>query len=238
MATLASPGRLSTERRFFLGMAIALAICTFAGFARTYYLMTYTGAGELPWLVHLHGMVFTAWVLLFGLQAGLISARRHDVHMVTGGVGIGLAAVMIVLGLYVAVSRSAPPAAIPLTIEQFLIFPITSIGLFALFVGLAYANRRRPDVHKRYMLIATINVVLPALSRMTMLLPFLPRGVVGGMIIGNLFLLALALFDWRSTGRLHRATIIGGAITLVSEPLRFLIARSEWWPPVARMLIP
>lgn len=238
MATLASPGRLSSERRFFLGMAIALAICTFAGFARTYYLMTYTGAGELPWLVHLHGMVFTAWVLLFGLQAGLISARRHDVHMVTGGVGIGLAAVMIVLGLYVAVSRSAPPAAIPLTIEQFLIFPITSIGLFALFVGLAYANRRRPDVHKRYMLIATINVVLPALSRMTMLLPFLPRGVVGGMIIGNLFLLALALFDWRSTGRLHRATIIGGAITLVSEPLRFLIARSEWWPPVARMLIP
>ena len=238
MATLASGTRLSAERRFFLGMAIGLAICTFAGFARSYYLMEYTGATDLPLMVHLHGLLFTAWVLLFGLQAGLISARRHDVHMVTGGIGIGLAAAMIVLGLYVAITRSKPPAAVPLTIEQFLIFPIVSIGLFALFVSLAFANRRRPDVHKRYMLIATINVVFPALSRMTALLPFLPRGVVGGMIIANLFLLALALFDWRSTGRLHRATIIGGAITLLTEPLRFLIARSEWWPPIARMLIP
>ena len=83
MATIAPRTRLNSERKFFLGIALALAICTFAGFARTYYLMEYTGAADLPWLVHLHGMAFTSWILLFGLQAGLISGRRHDVHIVS-----------------------------------------------------------------------------------------------------------------------------------------------------------
>jgi hypothetical protein len=238
MATYAAPAGLNAERKFFLGIALALAICTFAGFSRSYYLMQWTGAHELPWIVHVHGVLFTVWVLLFGLQAGLISRERHDVHVVTGSFGIALAAAMIVLGLFVAVTRSKPPALVPLTVEQFLIFPLVSIGLFALFVGLAFANRHRPDHHKRYMLIASVNVVLPALARMTVLLPFLPRGVLGGMMIGNLFLVALALFDWRSLGRLHRATLIGGGVTLLSEPLRFMIARSDWWPPVARALIP
>jgi hypothetical protein len=216
---------------------MALAICTFAGFARTYYLSRWTGSAELPWLVHLHGALFTSWVLLFGLQAGLISARRHDVHAITGAAGVALALAMIGLGLYVAVTRSRPPPLLPFTVEQFLIFPLVAIGLFALFVGLAFANRHRPDHHKRYMFIATVNVVLPAMSRMTALLPFLPRGVTGALVIANLFLVALAIFDWRTLGRLHRATLIGGAVTLASEPLRFLIARSDWWPPIAGSLM-
>lgn len=64
MSTAAASGlQLTGERRFFLAMAAALAICTFAGFARSYYLMSFTGAASLPPLVHLHGALFTAWVL-------------------------------------------------------------------------------------------------------------------------------------------------------------------------------
>ena len=100
------------------------------------------------------------------------------------------------------------------------------------------SKRSQPDHHKRYMLLATINVIVPALARMTVLLPFLPRGVIGGLVIANLFVVALAIFDWRSLGRIHRATLIGGAITLVFEPLRFVIALSDWWPPIARALMP
>ena len=236
MSTAAAPGlQLTGERRFFLAMAAALAICTFAGFARSYYLMSFTGARSLAPLVHLHGALFTAWVLLFGFQASLISARRTDIHVVTGTIGIVLAITMVMLGVVVAVTRSQPPPIF--TREQFLIFPFIAIGLFALFVALAFANRHRPDYHKRFMLLATINVVFPAMARMTALLPFLPRGVLGAMIIANLFLAALVLFDLRSLGRLHPVTIWGGALTLICEPLRFAIARSAWWPDVARSLI-
>lgn len=229
--------RLTAERRFFLGMAAALAICTFAGFARSYYLISLTGAASLAPLVHLHGALFTAWVLLFGIQAGLISARRADIHVIAGTIGAGLAAAMVIVGLIVAISRSRPPPGLPFSREEFLIFPFIAIGLFALFVACAFASRRRPDFHKRYMLLATINVVFPALSRMTGLLPFLPRGLLGAMIIVNLFLAALVLFDWRSRGRLHLVTLWGGALTLACEPLRFAIARSGWWADIAHSLI-
>lgn len=155
----------------------------------------------------------------------------------TGAMGVALAVAMIVLGIVVAISRSQPPRLAPFTREQFLIFPFIAISLFALFVACALANRHRPDFHKRYMLLATINVVFPALARMTALLPFLPRGVLGAMIIANLFLAALVLFDLRSLGRLHPVTLWGGALTLICEPLRFVIARSTWWPDLARSLI-
>ena len=238
MATQAIPqSRLSAERKFFLGMAAALAVCTFAGFAQTYFLMRYTGAPSLTPIVHLHGALFTGWVLLFGLQAGLISARRRDVHMLTGTIAMFLAATIIALGLWISVTRSRPPALSPLSNEQFLIMPLVTIGLFALFVALAFVNRQRPDHHKRYMLLATINIIIPALARATLFLPLVPRGVVGALVIADLFLAALAIFDWRSRGRIHRATLIGGVIMLVSEPLRFVIALSDWWPPIARSLM-
>lgn len=238
MATRAASGaRLTGERRFFLAMAAALAVCTFAGFAQSYYLMRYTGAPSLAPLVHLHGVLFTLWVLLFATQTGLISARRTDIHAWTGTFGALLALAMIGLGIVVALTRSQPPAAAPFTREQFLIFPFVAIGLFALFVAFALTNRRRPDYHKRYMLLATINVIFPALARMTALLPFLPRGVLGAMVIANLFLAALGVFDLRTRGRLHPATIWGGTVTLVSEPLRFIVARSDWWPELARSLV-
>lgn len=237
MATHAAFGfRLNVERRFFLAMAAALAVCTFAGFAQSYYLMRFTGAPSLAPMVHLHGVLFTLWVLLFAAQVGLVSARRTDIHTWTGAFGALLAAAMIAVGIFVALTRSQPPPAAPFTREQFLIFPFIAIGLFALFTGLALANRRRPDYHKRYMLLATINVVFPALARMTALFPFLPRGVLGAMVIANLFLAALVVFDLHSRGRLHPVTLWGGAVTLVSEPLRFMIARSDWWPELARSL--
>lgn len=238
MATALEPTvRLNSERRFFLGMAAAMAVCTFVGFARSYYLMRWTGSPALAGLVHLHGLLFTGWVLLFGAQAGLISARRHDLHRLTGAAGAFLAAGMVVLGLFIALTRSTPPPRAPFNTEQFLAFPIVSISLFAIFVALAFANRHRPDHHKRYMLIATVNVIIPALARVTFVLTFLPPGVLGGMLIMNLFLLALLIYDWRSLGRIHRATLIGVGITLVSEPLRFLVATSDWWPPIARSLM-
>lgn len=213
-------------------MAVALAICTFAGFARSYYLKSFTGAKSLAPLVHLHGALFTAWVLLFGLQASLISARRRDIHVLAGAMGIVLAVAMNALGILVAVTRSQPPPVC--SREEFLIFPYIAIGLFALFVACAFANRHRPDHHKRCILLATINVVFPALARMTALLPFLPRGVLGAMIIANLFLAALILFDPPTLGRMHPVTLWGGALTLICEPLRFAIARSAWWPDVGR----
>ena len=66
------------DRWFFTCMAVAAALTAFIGFAPTYYLRSIVGGPPLPTLVHVHGMVFTAWILLFLTQASLVAAHRTD----------------------------------------------------------------------------------------------------------------------------------------------------------------
>ena len=62
------------RRRFYTGLALAIALTVFAGFAPTYYLRPWFQSTGLGGLLHLHGLVFTAWVLLFLTQSTLIAA--------------------------------------------------------------------------------------------------------------------------------------------------------------------
>ena len=67
-------------RHFYVGMAIAFAITVFVGFFRSYYFRGWYGAPELSRLVHLHGLVFTTWVLFFVSQTVLVATGRTWLH--------------------------------------------------------------------------------------------------------------------------------------------------------------
>ena len=49
--------------------------------------------------------------------------------------------------------------------RAFLILPVSAISLFAFFVAAAIANIRRPEAHKRLMLLATISLLQAAMGR-------------------------------------------------------------------------
>ncbi|HYC33589.1 MAG TPA: hypothetical protein VEB59_14970, partial [Gemmatimonadales bacterium] len=69
------------DHRFFTAMAVTAALIVFVGFAPSYYLRSYFGAGREPSaLVHLHGVLSTAWILLFVVQTSLVGAGRTDLH--------------------------------------------------------------------------------------------------------------------------------------------------------------
>ena len=250
MATLARPrGALNAERRFFIGMAAALLVTVFVGFAPTYYLLPVfdgvTSRGvraseALTPLVHVHSLVFSAWLVLFIVQTGLVAARRTDIHRALGVAGLLLAAAIVVIGLMTAIESArrgnSPPGWEP---RAFLLVPVASIVLFAGFFAAGFARRRRADWHKRLMLIATVALAVPALSRIVRMLdiPGFPRGVAGALILVNLFLLALAAFDLKRRGRLHPATIWGLAVFLVTWPARLLLGSTEPWQAFAGALI-
>ena len=69
-----------TRRRFYVGIAIAIVITVFAGFSRSYYLRTFYHTTPLAGLVHLHGVIFSSWVLLFLGQSTLVAAGRTALH--------------------------------------------------------------------------------------------------------------------------------------------------------------
>lgn len=245
MATSAIAVRVKAERRFFTGMAVAMLLFVFLGFAPTYFLaplleLELARPPHLSPLVHLHAAVASAWMVFLVLQTGLIMGQQHASHMRNGLIGAALAAALVLIGFAVAITAAQsgrnPPGWTP---SEFLIIPLVNLVLFAGFVAAALSFRGRVDIHKRLMLIATIAILVPAGSRFARyyLAPVVPGGPVGGMILSDLFLAALAIHDVRTRGRLHPATIWGGSILLFSQPLRLLIGETAIWNRFAELLI-
>ena len=122
-ANLSVTGTRQGPRRFYVGLAIAVLITVFLGFSRTYFLKSYFGTPELSLLVHLHGLVFTSWVLLFLAQTTLVATDRTDLHRRLGVGGAVLAALLLIVGTTTAILRIAGGGPSPLRV---IIAPIVS----------------------------------------------------------------------------------------------------------------
>lgn len=238
MATLA-PRRPAApaDRWFFTSTALLMLALVFIGFAPSYYLSGVVapppGLKPATTLVHVHALLFSAWMLLFVLQTQLVAWRRTDLHRALGTIGFVMLPAMIAIATVSALHgvhrASGPPMIPPLT---FLAVPLLDIPVFALLIGGALANRRTPQTHKRLMFIAMIGMMSPAIGRMPLPPPFV--GPVAIFVLPDLFLFALVLFDLMTMGRVHRATVWGGLLLVGSQVLRVLIWETEAWLAFAR----
>jgi hypothetical protein len=221
------------ERRFFGGMAAACAVTVFAGFLPTYYLNGVAGARfELTPLLHWHGAVFTAWMLLLAVQTSLIATNRVRTHRTLGAFGVALAAAVTVLGALVAIARTrdgliADHGVPPLV---FLAVPLVGIATFAALVAAAVLLRRNAAAHKRLMLLATLELVTAGVSRLPVVEEW---GAIGFFAVTDLFVVALVVYDLVSRKRVHAATLWGGLAFVLSQPLRLLIGASAPWQAFA-----
>lgn len=232
---------VARDRWFFGGMAIALALTVFTGFASTYYLRfpsggpsaTITG-GPFTALVHVHGALFSAWVLLFIVQTALVASHRVALHRRLGAAGAMLAAAMVVAGTSLAIAtarRGAGPSGVdPLA---FLAIPLFDMILFATFVTTALALRRNKEAHKRLMLLAYISIIVAAVARLPGVLSLGPPGFFG---LSFLFLGAAVLYDIVSYRRVHKVYLWGGALFVGSVPLRLAISGTSAWRALAELL--
>ena len=246
MTMSAAVKRIRTERRFFTGMAIAMALFVFVGFAPTYYLypvigvVPVRGAEPLTPMVHLHAATGTAWMLFLILQTGLVMGGQPKQHMRNGIIGIILALAIIILGTAVAIYSArvgrTPPGWTP---TGFMAIPLASVILFGGFVTVALLWRWRPDYHKRLMLIGTTALLVPAGARFSRqyLEGLIPPGPVGGMILSDLFLAAVVVYDLRTRSSLHPATLWGGATIILSQPLRVLLSENPAFNRLAAWMI-
>ena len=200
----------------------------FLGFLPSYF----NRSAEFPPLTplyQLHGAVFTAWIVLLVAQTALVAGRRTDIHRTLGVAGALLATVVFVVGVAVSVEtlrrNGGPPGGDP---RKFFAIPIGDIIVFAVLVGVAVLQRQQSDTHKRLMLLATISLLTAAVGR------FLRQVGMGGA--PNLFygtdalVLALVIYDLFSRGRVHPATLWGGAMVVGFKPLLFYaVADTPLW---------
>lgn len=224
------------EHLFYVGISVVVAATVFAGFARTYFLKSYFGSPPLMPLLHLHGLVFTSWIVLLLTQTTLVAANRADVHRRLGIAGGVIAVMLVAVGTTTAIVRAkqgaAPPGGpSPLV---FLAIPLFDMLIFSSLVTAGFYFRRRPDVHKRLMVLATISILAAAIAR----LPFgiLKAGPPAFFGLTDLFIVACILYDLIARGRIHRATVWGGLTIFLSQPLRLMIAGTSAWMAFATWL--
>jgi hypothetical protein len=225
----ARPAAVRRERLFFGAIAWVSALTVFAGFMPTYYFNGVAGtAFVLTPMLYWHGALFTAWMVLLAIQTTLIATHRVDVHRTLGIVGVPLAAMMVVLGSMVAITRTqsgliADHGAPPLV---FLAVPLVGMAVFGVLVAAAIYFRRQSAIHKRLMLLATFELVTAAVSRLPLVENWGPLGFFG---VTDVLVLALVVYDVASLRRIHTATLWGGIFFVASQPLRLLIGASAPW---------
>ena len=237
MATTHSVSRRVNDRRLYIAAAILVPIIVLIGFGPTYYFKPFITGPVVPSrLVHLHGIIMSAWVLLFVIQVTLVAKRRTKTHQKLGVLGSVLAALVLVVGTLTALNaaaRGATPFAQPLA---FLIIPLGDMVAFASLVGAAFYFRRRPDVHKRLMLLAAISILTPAIARIP--LSFIQTyGPLAFFGLTDVLLIACIAFDTLKHRRLHPVFLWGGIFIILFQPVRLLFAGTDLWMRTAAALV-
>jgi hypothetical protein len=229
-------------------MSTTLLLLVLVGFTRTLYLRPYFDVPEHPAYLMLHGAVLTAWFVWFFVQTAFVAVGRSDIHRRIGMVGAFIAVAVVGAGLLATLGLV--PRMIALGRDAYLpryagvVWGDLSLLIaFSVFVSTAIRFRRRSEIHKRLMLLASISVVGPAIARIAQF----PAVQVFDSVsmnetvftLGGLLalLLTMVVHDIISDKRLHRVTAIG--VPGVFASLLFfglVVPTTEFGQSVVRLL--
>lgn len=223
--------RHSWDRYFYIAFAIAACALVFLGFGPTYYFRLFASDAAITPIVHLHSIVFSAWMLLFLAQTILVEKGRTDLHIKLGMVGLILALAIIVIGYLTAVGGARTGylgPGNPRNMEfskLFMIVPMRDLVWFIISLALALYYRNTPETHKRLMLLVFIGGLMPVVL-----------GRVGdpfGLIIGLIFMLGPPIYDAFTRRRLHRVYMIGIPLLIISSIVIEPLAGTQMWKSFA-----
>jgi hypothetical protein len=242
-----SPISVRRQPKFYFFMSLVCAAIALLGFAPTYWAPLIGGSFKGHPIVHIHALIFFSWTLFFVFQTWLAASGRVGRHRMVGMAGISLATAMTIFGTMVAVVQMRNAASLGLSDagKAFAIVPIAGIVFFAATFTLAIANVRRPEWHKRWMLLGTISILDAPIGRwvLTFLAPPGTSGPppVSADILPSLLacgLIAAAIVnDWLAQRRIHPVYAGGGGALVALKFAQVPISATAWWQNTASLLL-
>ena len=211
----------------------------FVGFSKTFIFPVATGTFKAPVIVYVHGVFTFSWVILFLIQGALIKAENWRLHSKLGVIGLiaalGTALTMPLVGVY-QVERELSQG-LGETAVSSILGTVSAAALFLGFVAAALWNRDKPDVHKRFMLIATIHVLWPAWFRFRHYFPGVQPPEIWFALLAadSLFVLAW-IWDYRANGRVHPALLYGGLFVIADHVFETFAFDSGPWRTAAHFV--
>jgi hypothetical protein len=252
--------RLRVDHWFYISVALFLVVLNVAAFAPS--LVNSTGRlGPPTRLVAAHGIVSFGFLVFLVMQTTLVATRQTVVHRRFGMVGAVLAVAMIVLTYAMSIEaarrgydlsgdlqrlavagQSLPPDALrAVTTDRGigLALNVGQVVSFGILVGAGIWYRRRPDVHKRLMLLAMVGVLTgPPFAHLFGHWSGL-RAVVSivQLPITILLLSVSAIHDRLTEGRIHPVSVWGAILLFAWFPIWIVvIGPSPVWSELAAWL--
>jgi hypothetical protein len=231
--------RRGYERKLFLALALLFPIMVLIGFGPSYYLKGYFQSPPLASvLVHIHAILMTAWVALFAIQVWLIRSKNIRIHQKLGFAAVGIGALIVAVGFFVAVAAAkngaaSTPSFIPRL--SFLAVPMFDLVMFVILFGAAIYYRKQSANHKRLMILTVLNFLPPALGRIHLSV-FDALGPLAFFGIPTLLAVGLLTYDTWRNGKLNKVFLAGAMLLIISYPLRLALAGTDVWTAFAAWL--
>ena len=224
------------DRYFYLIMSLVIVGVVVYGFSHTINGNLIHPAYPRPLVLYFHAAIFTGWLVLLMTQSTLIRVRNVKLHRKLGLSAISLAIAIPVIGIVTGVamarfntqhgSADAP---------QFLIVPVYDMVVFTIAVGLAIVWRKKPEYHRRLMLLAACALTIAAFNRF-------PSSIVpdnwGYAAVDALILICIAR-DLFVTRRVHPVYLYGLPLMILGQALTMYIylTRAPYWMLIAHRIV-
>ena len=242
MATTATAAAVTGPRRppfathhpadawFFPLIVVVIWLIMLVGFVPDVIIRINSNAPPYPLVIHAHALVFFGWLMFLASQVTLVRTGNIAWHRRMGVTGIALAAAVTILGPAAALTmqmthaaRQPPPF---LAVQG-----MTIVAFAGLFIA-GLIHRRQAAAHKRLMLLATLALIGAGFGRIIRLVTSAPPPstlIPAVYIATNVLVLAIALYDYRTRGRLHPVFLPAAGALLAAELTAGLLLRFPAW---------
>jgi hypothetical protein len=223
------------DRSMIAAVAATIWLAMVSGFGLDLVRRANDGPLSFPLVIHLHALVYGAWLVLLAAQAWLVRTQRATLHRRLGRAALLLLPLMLVLGPAAAVLQVVNNAHMPDRWIAWLAVQFTNVSASVPLIAAGLLWRRDAPAHKRLMLMGTIALTEPGFSRIWEpalvalwgegLLPFYFSTYVG--TLGLVF--ALGAYDLATRGRLHPAHGAAATWIIANEALATWLYHQPFW---------
>ena len=222
------------RRTFYVALACVSAIIALIGFSRRYVFPLAAGTMDAPAIVHLHGLIMFVWVGFLIVQTVLVARGRTSLHRSLGLAGISLVTLLVFTGAQLAILLLARELRVggPPHLREFVATLLSWAVLIAGLFSFAIAYVKRPEVHKRLIVLATTVILTAAFARIIQLLD----GDIGRLLRNDLaaipsdaLIVVGIIHDWRTRGRPHPSYLISGAAIVVVQLATLALRTTSAW---------
>lgn len=212
--------KLTKREPFFYYFSGILLITVVFAFGMNILLKNYHLNSNMT-LIVIHGISMLLWYFILFWQTRQIRINNIKAHKQLGLITIVLAIAIVISGIMIAISNFKGEG------EALTLFGnFSGMFVFGVLYVLALINRKKPDIHKRFMIVASVAMLSPALVR---ILRIFEINDFVTLPFWLLFIAALPIYDYRKSKRVHKATVLATGLLVIILFGGAPIGMSEGW---------